>query len=96
MTDEPRRLTPTERLHEVTMAAMHRAPAAPESSVELSRNAKGGVQIAVTVRGGDAFTVEQDACEIFDRLTQRYPRDVDDLLPKLQASVAEQKARKAV
>jgi len=50
---EPRRLTPTERLHEVTMAAMTRAATPPEHSVEITRNAKGVAQFEVTVRGYD-------------------------------------------
>ena len=37
-TQTERRLTPTERLHEVTMAAMSRAPSPPEHSVEITRN----------------------------------------------------------
>jgi hypothetical protein len=48
--NEQRRLTPTERLHEVTMAAMTRPTAPPESSVSFTRNAKGVTQIEVTVR----------------------------------------------
>jgi predicted aspartyl protease len=51
--EEPRRLTPTERLHEVTMAAMTRAAAPPEHSADVSRNAKGHYQFSVTVRGYD-------------------------------------------
>jgi hypothetical protein len=35
-TDEPRRLTPTERLHEVTMATLNRRPSEPESAVEIT------------------------------------------------------------
>src|SRR6185437_11177120 len=50
---EPRRLTPTERLHEVTMAALQRAAAPPEHTVGLTLNAKGDVQIEVTGRGHD-------------------------------------------
>jgi hypothetical protein len=44
--NEPRRLTPTERLHEVTMAAMTRPTAPPEHSCDLTRNAKGATQIS--------------------------------------------------
>ena len=58
---EPRRLTPTERLHEVTMAAMSRAAAPPEHSVEISRNAKGVHQYEVTVRGYDLAEVLAEA-----------------------------------
>ncbi len=70
---EPRRLTPTERLHEVTMAAMSRRPAEPEHSVTVSRNAKGVAQFEVTVRG---FTIEDvltEARAAFDILAVAYP-----------------------
>ena len=71
---QERRPTPSQRLHEVTMAALTRPHAEPESAVELTRNAKGDVQIGVTVRGPDAVLAEQRACEIFDRLVTKYPR----------------------
>ena len=60
---EPRRLTPTERLHEVTMAAMQRAATPPEHSVEITRNAKGVYQFEVTVRGYDLDHVITEALE---------------------------------
>ena len=71
--ESPRRLTPTERLHEVTMAAMGRRPAEPESSVEITRNAKGAIQFSVTVRDADpehAYTV---AVELAERIEAQYP-----------------------
>lgn len=49
------------------------------SSVELSRNAKGETQIAVTVRTaetGDVLTAEQAAAkaiDLYDQLRSRYP-----------------------
>lgn len=70
---EPRRLTPTERLHEVTMAAMTRPSAAPEHSCDLTRNAKGQTQIALTVRGTDPAEVVATACELYETLRARYP-----------------------
>lgn len=74
MQSEPVRLTPTQRLHEVTMAALTRPPALPEHSIELTRNAKGDVQISLTVRGHGLEAVLYDAQEAFDRLCQKYPR----------------------
>jgi len=71
--ETPRRLTPTERLHEVTMAAMSRAASPPEHSVEISRNAKGVAQFAVTVRGFDVADVLLEARNAFDILSTRYP-----------------------
>ena len=70
---EPRRLTPTERLHEVTMAAMSRAAAPPEHSVEISRNAKGVHQYEVTVRGYDLAEVLAEAFSAHRQLDVALP-----------------------
>jgi hypothetical protein len=70
---EQRRLTPTERLHEVTMAAMSRAPSPPEHSVEITRNAKGVAQFEVTVRGYDLSDVLSKAQEAFSALETALP-----------------------
>jgi hypothetical protein len=70
---EPRRLTPTERLHEVTMAAMSRAPSPPEHSVEITRNAKGVAQFEVTVRGYELDKVLADALHAFLALSVEHP-----------------------
>lgn len=73
VTVEPRRLTPTERLHEVTMAVLNRQPAAPEHDVSLERRAKGEVYIAVKTRGTD-LAETGTACEVeFERLCRAYP-----------------------
>lgn len=75
MNAEPeRRLTPTERLHEVTMAAIQRAASPPEHTVSLTLNAKGDVQIEVTGRGHDLAGLEADVAASFDRLRAAYPR----------------------
>lgn len=73
MSAEPQRLTPTQRLHEVTMAALTRTAAPPEHSLGLARNAKGVVQIDLTVRGHDLAAVLAEAREAFDTLTTTYP-----------------------
>jgi hypothetical protein len=70
---EERRLTPTERLHEVTMAAMTRAPSPPEHSVEITRNAKGVAQFEVTVRGYDLDAVLEQARQAFTDLETALP-----------------------
>lgn len=67
------RLTPTQRLHEVTMAALTRAPAAPEHSCEITRNARGVVQFTVTVRGTDLDAVITSAEQTFGQLAGRFP-----------------------
>lgn len=69
-----RRKTPTERYHELALRAAQRQPLVPEHSVDLTRNAKGDVQIALTVRGGDLAEVERSATASFERLCERYPR----------------------
>lgn len=76
---EPRRLTPTERLHEVTMAAMQRPSSPPEHSVEITRNAKGVHQYEVTVRGfnlNEVLTQALDARAMLDELLP-YPDETN-------------------
>lgn len=68
-----RRQTPTERYHELALQAAQRQPTVPEHSLDLTRNAKGVVQIGLTVRGGDLAEVESSATTTFDRLCDRYP-----------------------
>jgi hypothetical protein len=71
--DEPRRLTPTERLHEVTMASLTRAAAPPEHSADVSRNAKGHYQFAITVRGYDLDEVIASAKQSAEALAAHFP-----------------------
>jgi hypothetical protein len=72
-TEQERRLTPTERLHEVTMTALSRRPSEPESSVTITRNARGVFQFEVTVRGPDIDTLTTQADAIVAGLVARYP-----------------------
>lgn len=69
----PRRLTPSERLHEVTMTALARRPSDPEHSVTISRNAKGVAQFEVTVRGYDLDAVRDESLTTFAALEAAYP-----------------------
>lgn len=71
--EQPRRLTPTERLHEVTMAVLQRQPSPPEHLVEISRNAKGAAQFTVAVRGHDLDAVLAQATATFEALTKAHP-----------------------
>jgi hypothetical protein len=71
-------MTPTERLHEVSMAAIQRAPAQPEHTVDLTLNAKGDVQIAVAGRGVDLDAVAEQTAAVFDKLRERYPRSAPE------------------
>lgn len=76
VSEPERRLTPTERLHEVTMAALSRAPVAHEHTVGLTLNAKGDVQIEVTGRGsGELEELADSVAATFDALRARYPRN---------------------
>lgn len=68
-----RRQTPTERLHEVTLAALARRPAETEHTIDISRNARGIAQFAIAVRGADLESVLTAAVEKFDFLNDRYP-----------------------
>lgn len=68
-----RRLTPTERLFELSMAHAQRAAAAPEHTIDVSRNAKGQWQFAVAIRGTDAQAVLDEAVTIARQLEQQFP-----------------------
>ena len=46
----------------------------PVSKVELARNAKGDVQIAVDVSDTDPKAAAEKAADLFDVLRARYPR----------------------
>ena len=72
---EPAKLTPTQRLHEVTMSALARTPAQPEHTVGLTLNAKGDVQIEVTGRGTDLEGLAGSVQATFDALRAKYPRE---------------------
>ena len=80
-----RRQTPTERYHELALHAAQRQPLVPEHSLDLTRNAKGNVQIALTVRGGELAEVERTAVEAFDRICARYPHS-DEVTPAAAGS----------
>lgn len=76
-TTETRRLTPTERLHEVTMAFAQRTPTPPEHAVEITRNAKGVAQFQVTVRGFELEAVVAEALAQFEALGRALPYPLD-------------------
>ena len=76
--EAPPRLTLSQRLHEVTMAAVQRPASPPEHSVEITRNAKGVHQYEVTVRGFDLATVVQQALDVRARLDELLPYPGDE------------------
>ncbi len=55
------------------MAAMSRRPAEPESSVTITRNARGIFQLEVTVRGGDVDACNALAQSTITGLIETYP-----------------------
>lgn len=62
-----------EKQHEALLAASMRTPAPPESSVTLSRNAKGVAQFEVVVRGPDVEQCDAMARLVFKGLAESYP-----------------------
>lgn len=83
----PRRLTPTERAHEITLAALHRTPVKSSEQVEVSRNAKGDWQFAVAGVAGE----EESLAEVAGRVLH-IAKDLDNDLPlsRAQAIAREQ------
>lgn len=75
MSAPERRPTPSEREHELAMAHALRPGTAPEHSVDVTRNAKGQWQLAVTIRGHDADEVYATAVRVARRLEAEYPFD---------------------
>jgi hypothetical protein len=76
-----RRLTPTERLHEVTMAYAQRTAAPPMQDASAKRGAKGIPEFEVTVRG-------HNLREVLDSLRAAYV-ELDTALPyPLEAPVS--------
>jgi hypothetical protein len=69
-----RRQTVTERYHELAMVTASRQPATAEHAAVLTRNAKGDVQIELTVRSPHLGTLELEVTSTFDRLCAKYPR----------------------
>ena len=59
--------------HDELMAALDRKPTPPESSVTLSRNAKGVAQFEVVVRGPNISEVHAMAKNIYNMLAASCP-----------------------
>lgn len=100
---EPRRQTPTERLHEVTMASLNRRPSEPESTVEIATTAKHASKDdptpkrlhtwSITVRGQDVQECDRIARRLDDGLAALYAHELDNsdrLAGLLAASVVAQ------
>jgi hypothetical protein len=78
--ETPRRLTPTERAHEIMLAALHRTPVKASEEVEVSRNAKGDYQYRVAGVAGEAETLAKVAGRVLS-----IAKDLDDTLPLSRA-----------
>lgn len=66
------RPTPTQAFRELAMAVAQRGTA-PESSVTISRNAKGVAQFEVTVRGESVQGCLADALVVFGQIEAVHP-----------------------
>jgi len=74
--ETPRRLTPTERAHEIMLAALHRTPVKASEEVEVTRNAKGDYQYRVAGVAGE----DEDLAAVAARVLN-IARDLDNDLP---------------
>lgn len=72
----PRKLTPTERAHEIMLAALHRTPVKASEEVEVTRNAKGDYQYRVAGVAGEA----EDLAAVAGRVLS-IAKDLDNDLP---------------
>ncbi len=61
---EPRRLTPTERAHEIMLAALHRTPVKASEEVEVTRNAKGDYQFRIAGVAGEGESLTEVALRV--------------------------------
>lgn len=76
MNDQPeRRLSPTEREHELAMAHATRQLEAPQHSLEVTRNAKGEYQFSLTTRGVDLGELVRNTFEAVALVAAEYPRE---------------------
>jgi NTP pyrophosphatase (non-canonical NTP hydrolase) len=74
--ETPRRLTPTERAHEIMLAALHRTPVKASEEVEITRNAKGDYQYRVAGVAGEGEELAEVALRVLS-----IARSMDDDLP---------------
>jgi hypothetical protein len=74
--EPPRRLTPTERAHEIMLAALHRTPVKASEEVEITRNAKGDYQYRVAGVAGEDESLAAVALRV-----QAIAKDLDHDLP---------------
>jgi hypothetical protein len=78
--ETPRRLTPTERAHEIMLAALHRTPVKASEEVEITRNAKGDYQFRVAGVAGEGEELKAVALRVLS-----IAGSLDDDLPLSRA-----------
>ena len=76
------KLTPTQRLHEITLAALHRTPVKKDEQVEISRNAKGDYQYTVAGVVNEAESLAEVATRVL-----AVARSLDNDLPISRAQI---------
>jgi len=69
-------MTPTERAHQIMLAALHRTPVKSSEEVEVTRNAKGDYQYRVAGVAGEGETLAKVATRVLN-----IARDLDTELP---------------
>jgi hypothetical protein len=84
--EAPRRLTPTERAHEIMLAALHRTPVRASEEVEVTRNAKGDYQYRVAGVAGEDETLAAVATRVLS-----IAKDLDEQLPLSRSQEAGRK-----
>lgn len=75
MTQPKPQRRPHPTLSDVALALATKRPSEPTSSVSLTLNAKGDVQISVDVTATDPKAAADQASNLFDVLRAKYPRE---------------------
>jgi hypothetical protein len=85
--ETPRRLTPTERAHEIMLAALHRTPVKASEEVEVNRStANGEYGFRVAGVAGEAESLAKVATRVL-----AIAKDLDNDLPLSRAMEAKKK-----
>jgi hypothetical protein len=82
--ETPRRLTPTERAHEIMLAALRRPPIKASQGIKIARTTKGDWAFDVDGVAGEAETLEELAPRVLS-----IARDLHEELPLSRRQEAE-------
>ena len=82
------RPTPTERYHELALAALHRTPQRASESVEVSRNAKGDYQWTVAGVSGEEESLTKVAGRVLNLC-----KTMDETLPLSRKQILDREVR---